>query len=359
MMKNDVMNNQRSHPLHFPEYVSFTVTHACNLSCRMCGQWSAGGYIRKRQKKLTCMQLSDWKRLVDEAANHKIRFILIRGGEPFLYKGIMDLVAHIHGKGIFVSIDTNGTCLENFAEELVRFSNMHITFSVDGPQSVHDEVRGMKGSFSKIKENIALLARLEKGKKKKISKSICFTISPYSYRGLGKMPDVARRMRIGSINIVPYFYIPSQTGRTYEKELRENFNTRAYSWKGFRHESSGIDFEVFLEEYRKYRAGLGNVVNFPYMDFTEEDYRIWFRDATTPVGDQACMNIEELIDVQPDGDANFCVDFPDYSIGNVLEASIGEIWIGPKARLFRDYRRRKPLAVCARCGAKYISLIKE
>ena len=32
--------------------------------------------------------------------------------------------------------------------------------------------------------------------------------------------------------------------------------------------------------------------------------------------------MERLIDIQPDGEANFCVDFPDYSIGNVKQASI-------------------------------------
>jgi MoaA/NifB/PqqE/SkfB family radical SAM enzyme len=56
-----------------------------------------------------------------------------------------------------------------------------------------------------------------------------------------------------------------------------------------------------------------------------------------------------------DGPANFCVDFPDYSIGNVKAASIEELWnAGPAAR-FREYRRKRPLAVCHRCGAKYMS----
>jgi radical SAM protein with 4Fe4S-binding SPASM domain len=71
------------------------------------------------------------------------------------------------------------------------------------------------------------------------------------------------------------------------------------------------------------------------------------------------MNVEKLIDIQPNGEANFCVDFPDYSIGNVRDSSIGEIWNSSRAQRFRDYRREKPLAVCHRCGAKYISEIKE
>jgi MoaA/NifB/PqqE/SkfB family radical SAM enzyme len=70
------------------------------------------------------------------------------------------------------------------------------------------------------------------------------------------------------------------------------------------------------------------------------------------------MNVERLIDIQPNGDANFCVDFPDYCLGNVREATIEEIWNGDRAERFRDFRRENPLAVCYRCGAKYMSEIE-
>jgi hypothetical protein len=43
------------------------------------------------------------------------------------------------------------------------------------------------------------------------------------------------------------------------------------------------------------------------------------------------MNVEKLIDIQPDGDANFCVDFPDYCNGNMKESSIRDIRNSPGA----------------------------
>jgi sulfatase maturation enzyme AslB (radical SAM superfamily) len=172
------------------------------------------------------------------------------------------------------------------------------------------------------------------------------------------MPDVARSLDISSINIVPYYYFPKSTGLQYEDELRTHFNCSAFSWRGFQHESSGIDFNLFREEYQKYLANLNGITNFPFMDFTEEDYRNWFNDSSTPVGSFSCKNIEKLIDIQPNGDANFCVDFPDYCIGNVKISRLKEIWEGPRAIKFRKYRRKAPLAICHRCGAKYISEIK-
>ncbi len=326
----------------------------------MCGQWSEEGYILNRAiDTRQQMTLEDWKRLVDEIAQHKIRFILIRGGEPFLFKGIIELLKYVNGKGIFLSVDTNGTVLDQFAEDLSTISNMHITFSVDGPEEVHDEVRKMNGSFRRIKHNIALLNDLEKKNGNKISKSICFTISGYNYRVLGEMADVARSLSIPSLNIVPFYYYSSEVGSMYEKELEDNFDARAFSWKGFHHENSGIEFDRFREELREYRASLGDIYDFPYLPLTEDEYRVWFQDPLTPVRPLTCMNVETLIDIQPSGEANFCVDFPDYSIGNVKNSGIGEVWNSSKAQRFRDYRREKPLSVCHRCGAKYISEIKE
>jgi len=326
----------------------------------MCGQWSEEGYILNRTiDTRQRMTLKDWKRLVDEIAHHNVRFILVRGGEPFLFKGIIELLKYIHGKGIFLSVDTNGTILDLFAEDLSKISNMHITFSVDGPEEVHDQVRYVKGSFQKIKQNVALLTDLEKKCGNRISKSICFTISKYNYSSLGRMADVTRCLSIPSVNIVPYYHFSNEVGIKYDTELRENFHCAAFSWKGFHHEESGVEFDRFKEELRRYRASLGDIYEFPYMPLTEDEYRIWFHDQTTQVRSATCMNVEKLIDIQPNGDANFCVDFPDYSIGNVKHARIDELWNSPRAHRFREYRRKIPLSVCHRCGAKCISEIKE
>ena len=67
-----------------------------------------------------------------------------------------------------------------------------------------------------------------------------------------------------------------------------------------------------------------------------------------------CANVERLIDIQPDGSANFCVDFVDYSSGNVRDSSIAAVWNSEAAERFRAYRRKQPLPVCHRCGAKYM-----
>jgi MoaA/NifB/PqqE/SkfB family radical SAM enzyme len=345
--------------MDFPGSVSFTITNACNLRCRMCGQWSERGYMHERAESRTSppLGLGDWKRLVDEIAQHGLTGVLLRGGEPFLFPGIVELLDHIAGKGIFISIDTNGTLLGKYADDLVRIGKVHVTVSIDGPAEIHDAVRGVPGAFAKIRENVAELREAEKSRGQAISKGITFTISPYSVRGLGALPEIARSLAIQTVCIVPYYYLPKSAGLAYERELRDELGCDAYSWRGFEHESSGVDFETFRQQHRRFLAGLRGLTSFPYLPLTDEEYRVWFSDPVAPVRRSDCPNIERLIDIQPNGDANFCVDFPDYVIGNAREATIAEMWNGEQARRFREYRRRKPLAVCHRCGAKYMALI--
>jgi MoaA/NifB/PqqE/SkfB family radical SAM enzyme len=343
--------------MDFPSSISFTLTNRCNLRCRMCGQWSEEGYMHDRadQIKQTEMGLADWKRLVDEIAVHGVNSILLRGGETFLFPGVIELIEHIHSKGIFVAIDTNGTQIKNVAADLLRIGNIHITVSVDGPEPIHDQVRGVKGTFQQVRESMAVLHDLEASTGSKISQSICFTISRYSYRGLGVMPEVARSLGIGVVAIVPYYYVPAAVGARYAAELQEYFNCPAYTWVGFHHEDSGVDPQEFLAQFRQYQATLNGIYSYPYMPLNEEQYTTWFSDPQAPVGPLACSNVEHHVDIQPDGRANFCVDFPDYSYGNVRQATIEDLWNSEAARRFRDYRRKQPLAVCYRCGAKYMS----
>jgi MoaA/NifB/PqqE/SkfB family radical SAM enzyme len=341
--------------LAFPQSISFTITNRCNLRCRMCGQWSEEGYVRGKLRDLGQeMGLADWKRLVDEVADHGVQSILLRGGEPFLFPGIVELLEHIYSRGLFVSIDTNGTLLKDFAADLTRLGKVHVTISVDGPEEIHDQVRGVAGTFRRLKEGVARLFELEASGGQTVSKSVNFTILDTSYQWLPVMPDVTRSLGISTIAIVPYYYFPAEVGRRYDAELKANFGCPAYSWVGFHHEESGVDFEKFQTAWQAYRANLGDLYDFPYMAFGEEDYRVWFQDATTPVGALACANVEKLIDIQPTGEANFCVDFPDYALGSVKEATIEALWNGERARRFREYRRRSPLAICYRCGSKYM-----
>lgn len=342
----------------FPKRLSLTVTNACNLRCKMCGQWSEGGYIAADPSVIKNeLKLADWKRVVDEAADNGIGMIILRGGETFMMPGIIELLEHIAAKGIFSCIDTNGTLLERFAEDLVRIGRMHLTFSVDGPEEVHDAVRGVPGTFKRLKTGIAKLNALDPDGK--VGRGACFTISRYNWQSLGILPEVIRSLGLKQVNIVPYYYITEEAGLRYEKILKEKLGCAAFSWRGFHHEDSGVDITRFPEQLSRYHASLEDLTDYPYMPLTEAQYLTWFSDVTTRTTEPECPNAENLADIQPDGSVNSCVDFCDCIFGNIRNTTLAEIWNGDRAVRFREYRRKQEMPVCLRCGAKYMGVVNE
>jgi sulfatase maturation enzyme AslB (radical SAM superfamily) len=120
-----------------------------------------------------------------------------------------------------------------------------------------------------------------------------------------------------------------------------------------------VDFSDFAGQYNRYTETLGHVFEYPYLPLSLEEFQTWFADGLAPVGKSDCHNIERLIDIQPTGEANFCVDFPDGVLGNVREETIAAIWNGERARRFRERRRQGRMGACHRCGARLIAATRE
>lgn len=340
----------------FPDQVCFTVTNRCNLRCRMCGQWGQEGYFLRGGRKPEDLPVEVWKGLADEVAAHGRAGLGLRGGEPFLYRGIVELLEHIKGKGLSCWMDTNGTLLEEFAGDVARLGIDALHVSIDGPERVHDAVRGVPGAYARIRDGMAAVREACAGLDRRPPETcIVFTIGPDSYRGLAELPDAARDLGVGTVVIVPYYWFDGRAGEQYERVMAERLGCTAWSWRGFRRETSGVDPDELAGQLRRFRENLGEVACYPFMNYSEADYRAWFGDCTAKVGRLDCRNPWRLLDIQPNGDANFCVDFPDYVVGNAARETIEEMWNGPRAEAFRSLLSEGPLPICNRCGAKYMS----
>jgi hypothetical protein len=55
-------------------------------------------------------------------------------------------------------------------------------------------------------------------------------------------PTTTTGLSVGVLSRVPYYYFPDAVGKAYEAELRA-LGCEAFSWRGFHHPASGIDFD--------------------------------------------------------------------------------------------------------------------
>ena len=128
---------------HVPVHVVWEITLACDLKCHHCG--SRAG--RPRREELTTQQCLE---IVDSLARLGAREVTLIGGEAYLRKDWLDLVRAIRGHGIYCAVQTGGRNLtDKRLEAAIDAGLQGVGVSVDGLRPLHDELRGVSGSFDR------------------------------------------------------------------------------------------------------------------------------------------------------------------------------------------------------------------
>jgi MoaA/NifB/PqqE/SkfB family radical SAM enzyme len=118
----------------------------------------------KREDELT---LDEWDRSLRSVGQSPI-WITLSGGEPFLYRGIVELacLAYDHCRPAIINIPTNSLMhkrIPNAVRRIVehcRGTQIVINLSLDGVGEQHDHIRRVPGNFAKFEANYAALKEM-------------------------------------------------------------------------------------------------------------------------------------------------------------------------------------------------------
>jgi len=131
---------EKEHGISPPFTVLISPTMRCNLSCEGC---FAGEYSEDDDLPVETVQ-----RIINEGRQIGIGFYTILGGEPLLYKPLLDIVAQ--NSDCIFQIFTNATAVnERIVKRLAELGNAILVLSIEGMQEETDERRG-QGVFDKI-----------------------------------------------------------------------------------------------------------------------------------------------------------------------------------------------------------------
>ena len=126
---------------HTPVHVVWELTLACNLKCKHCG--SRAGKIRPDE-----VSTEDCLEIVESLARLGTREISLIGGEAFLKKDWTSIIRAIRKHDIYCGLQTGGWAFnEKRLNDAVEAGLQGLGVSIDGLASLHDSVRGVKGSF--------------------------------------------------------------------------------------------------------------------------------------------------------------------------------------------------------------------
>src|SRR5436305_4504517 len=125
-----------------PVVAYLKLTKRCNLDCYYCPWHTAPSDFAGEQ------ETSVWTAHIDRLVERGIRIFVLEGGEPTLRPDLPVLINHAHSRGVHTILATNGT------GSIWRFSPTAFTVSIDGPERLHDKVRG-RGTYRHILDNLA------------------------------------------------------------------------------------------------------------------------------------------------------------------------------------------------------------
>jgi MoaA/NifB/PqqE/SkfB family radical SAM enzyme len=138
-----------------PYKITFVATYRCNFRCEMCKIWQ-----KKSSDEVTPQEVAlffeRWP---------QFRWVHLTGGELFVRRDMEDIVAAIqeHCRSLFLlNFPTTGwfgdRTLAIVRQVLGRgVGRLMVTISIDGPEPLHDELRGLTGSWERAIETFRRL----------------------------------------------------------------------------------------------------------------------------------------------------------------------------------------------------------
>ena len=312
-----------------PRIISWNTTKKCNLKCQHC-------YINaKTEEDNDEMNTVEGKALIDQIADLGKSILVLSGGEPLLRKDIFELARYAVQKGLVVALGTNGTLLDNQAAKSFHEVGLRrVAISIDSstPQ-VHDELRGVEGSWSKAIDGVN--ASLRNG----LDVQFNVTMTRQNLDDFEGILSMAERMGVKNVHL--FFLVPTGRG----KNVRD---------------ISPLDYEALLRKALAYPSNKLQVKPTcapQFMRIAKEmkiDMRRWGR---------GCIAGISYCRVMPDGSVTPCPYVP-VKVGNVRDMALKEIWNSSEVlNALRDFSKLKGKCgfcsyrdVCGGCRARAYGL---
>lgn len=190
----------------FPAFIMISVTESCNLACSGCWVTTTG------KKSLSPQQIDG---IISESKKKGSYFFGILGGEPLLYKGLLEILGK-HSDCYF-QLFTNGTLItEELAMRFKKMGNVTPLISIEGLKQESDERRGRNDVFEKT------LAGVRACRKAKLIIGAAASICKSNFQELVNREHLERLATEGVHYFWYYIYRPVGPNPNMENALDEN-----------------------------------------------------------------------------------------------------------------------------------------
>ena len=179
---------------------TFELSPCCNMNCRMC-------YVRKSREEVLMAggerSVEQWISLAEEAYRSGMLFLLLTGGEPFLYPDFRKLYEELSSMGIVLSINTNGTLIDEDTVSWLKDrapSRVNVTL-YGASRETYGRLCQNPDGFDRTIHSIKML------KEAGINVKLNASMTPYNIMDLDEIYQLAESMSV-YVQATSYMYPP-------------------------------------------------------------------------------------------------------------------------------------------------------
>ena len=196
-----------------PANGSIELLPLCNMNCDMC-------YVRLSREEMEAKgrlrTADEWLEIGRQMKDAGVLFLVLTGGEPFLYPDFRRLYLELRKMGMIITINTNGTLInEDLAEFFGKYKPRRVNITLYGTdEETYDKLCHYPGGYEKTLRGIRLLR--EQGVDVKVGGSLARA----NRDDLDKLLDIGEELDI-PVRVDTYM-IPA----TRERDLPYNMQSR-------------------------------------------------------------------------------------------------------------------------------------
>jgi len=345
-----VFKNGRANP---PLAIAIEVTYRCNLTCAMCPQAidlkNPESVLKAQMKENDELKTGEIISVINQAMEIGVKRITVTGGEAFIRRDIMDILAAIKNNHMVCYVISNGGVMKkDQAKEIVKMGVDKVTFSLDGPEEIHNMIRQNKNQFQDLLDAVKMLQIEKKAQNKNVPDlTLSTTLSALNAHRISELVEIAAKEK-ANINFGFLFYT------TKEMEDRTN---EMFPPTGGKVEDQDIPMHIRsvdvnvlskeIENAKNMAKRLGVKINIqPYITAPEDLHNRFYNDRHSYV--HHCFYPWYAMRINPYGDVYPCQ--MNIGMGNVREHPLRELWNNDTYIKFRQELRRVGIwPKCAKC----------